>query len=179
MASPKTPTSVQKEAIDATWRRYRQLITSLQGVHGEVIAAHLTIEAQLEQRLERLIPHPEILLSGAGFHQKLNLFSGLHPGPEPLNGDVIQQIRRLNKIRNMIAHGDGAATIAAELDGLLCQSRPEYRSSDKSPAAACDALRGLTMAICGYLVGVTEGDHFDALRRLMIDGKTARSPDEQ
>ncbi len=169
-----TPTPAQQAHIDATWRRYRNLIAALHGVYGELIAIHLTLEAELEDRLTLLIPHPDALLANASFHQKLILLCSLHPAPHPLEDTAIQHIRRLNKIRNMIAHGDRPPDVLGQLAELLSQASPAYRASDKSPAATTDALRGLMMELCGFLAGVTEGPHFEALQRQRINtGETA------
>jgi hypothetical protein len=164
----RTPTPAQRIRIDATWGRYRDLIVALQGVYGEVIAVQLTIEAELEDRLAPLIPHPDALLGNAGFHQKLTLLCALHPAPDLLKDAAIQHIRRLNKIRNMIAHGERPRDVSNQLTDLLNQAAPDYRASDKSPAATIDALRGLMMELCGFLAGVTEGPHFEALQRRRI-----------
>lgn len=177
MSKLPTPTSAQDAQSEIAWRRYRELITSLRGIQVEVIAAQLMIEAQLEERLELLIPHPEILLPRAGFNQKLNLLCGLHPAPEPFASEFIQHIRRLNKIRNMIAHGKSESMIAAELEALLLQSDSGLDVGNKSEAAFIEALRRLTMLLCGYLTGLTEGETFRALRHLHLNPK-GRANDE-
>ena len=156
--------------IDNTWSRYRRLIIGMQGMLGEVLAAHLAIEAELDDRLRLLIPHPDDLLATSGFAQKLTLFVSLLPGPEKTNSPALQQVRRLSKIRNAIAHGDDADAIAADIHGLLMQASDEYRTSGTTDEETREALRGMTIGICGYLVGVTEGEAFRSLRRYRIDG---------
>jgi hypothetical protein len=173
MSSISTPTAAQGRMIEATWTRYRDLILSLRGLYGELIAAQLTVEAQLEERLGLLIAHPDVLLARAGFHQKLDLLLGLYPGASALESEEITQMRRLNRIRNMIAHGESQPKIHSALAELLCQASPEYRSSDRSMDETVEALRRLVLGICGYLVGLTDGDAFDQLRRLHIDRSRA------
>jgi len=156
--------------IDKTWNRYRRLIIGMQGLFGEVLAAHLAIEAELEERLRVLIPHPDDLLASSGFAQKLTLFVSLLPGQEKINSPALQQVRRLSKIRNAIAHGDDAEAIASDIHDLLMQASEEYRCSEKTRAETVNSLRGMTIGICGFLVGVSEGEAFQALRRLQVDG---------
>lgn len=166
----RTPSPEQRAMIDKTWSRYRGLIIGMQGLFGEVLAAHLTIEAELEDRLRILIPHPDDLLASSGFAQKLTLFVSLLPGPEKMNSPALQQVRRLSKIRNAIAHGDDAGAIASDIHALLMQASEEYRGSAKAPEQTLDALRGVTIGICGFLVGVSEGEAFRLLRRDQVDG---------
>jgi hypothetical protein len=159
----------QLEQSNRTWQRYRRLVIGLRGLWGEVLAIHLTVEGEIEERLRLMMPHPDRLLDRAGFDQKLNLLLAMWPGPEPLSGDAIQEIKRLNAIRNMIAHGDVDEDIANAVHELLCQSSDRYRRSSKTHDHAVDGLRGLALGLCGFIVGATEGEAFDALRKQLIE----------
>src|ERR1700742_3271795 len=111
MAKARQPTEHQLKQIDRTWQRYRRLVIGLRGLWGEVLAVHLTVEGELEERLRLLIPHPDRVLDRSSFDQKLTLFQALWPGPGGLDDGGFQHAKRLNAIRNMIAHGDANATI--------------------------------------------------------------------
>jgi hypothetical protein len=169
MAKAREPTARQLTQIDQTWQRYRRLVIGLRGLWGEVLAVHLTVEGELEERLRLLIPHPDRLLDRSSFDQKLTLFQALWPGPGRLDDGGFAYAKRLNTIRNMIAHGDANAAVGKAIHDLLCQASDRYRKSEHSHEDAVDGLRGLALEICGNLVGATEGENFDALRRLHID----------
>jgi hypothetical protein len=166
---PRKPNARQFNQMDRTWQRYRRLVIGLRGFWGEVLAVHLTIEGEIEERLRIMIPHPDRLLARASFDQKLTLLLAMWPGPEPLGGDAIQEIKRLNAIRNMIAHGTADEEIAKAVHELLCQASDRYRRSQKTHDDAVDGLRGLAIGACGYIVGATEGETFDALRKQLIE----------
>jgi hypothetical protein len=168
-APPPKPDARQLDQMDRTWQRYRRLVIGLRGLWGEVLAVHLTIEGEIEERLRLMIPHPDRLLARASFDQKLTLLLAMWPGPEPLGGDAIQEIKRLNAIRNMIAHGEADDDIAKAVHELLCQSSDRYRRSPKTHDDAVDGLRGLALGVCGYIVGATEGEAFDSLRKQLIE----------
>ena len=163
------PTERQQKQIDQTWQRYRRLVTGLRGLWGEVLAIHLTIEGELDERLRAIIPHPDQLLEKYGFEQKLSLLMALWPGTALPTGEQIRQIKRLNAIRNMIAHGDTDEEIAKSVHELLCQASPQYRQSPKSHDDAVDGLRSVAMSLCGFIVGLTDGESFEKLRRLTIE----------
>ena len=116
-----------------------------------------------------MIPHPDRLIDRAGFDQKLTLLLAMWPGPEPLSGDAIQEIKRLNALRNMIAHGESDEDITKAVHELLCQSSDRYRRSPKTHDDAVDGLRGLALGLCGFIVGATEGDAFNELRKQLIE----------
>lgn len=166
---PLKPNAGQLAQMDRTWQRYRRLVIGLRGLWGEVLAVHLTIEGEIEERLRLMIPHPDRLLARASFDQKLTLLLAMWPGPERLGGDAIQEIKRLNAIRNMIAHGTADEAIAKAVHELLCQASDRYRLSPKTHDDAVDGLRSLALGVCGYVVGATEGEAFDALRKQLIE----------
>jgi hypothetical protein len=167
----------QLEQSNRTWQRYRRLVIGLRGLWGEVLAIHLTVEGEIDERLRLMIPHPDRLTDRAGFDQKLSLLLAMWPGPEPLSGGAIQGIKRLNSIRNMIAHGEADEDIAKAVHELLCQSSDRYRRSSKTHDDAVDGLRGLALGLCGFIVGATEGDNFNELRRQLIE--SARLADDR
>lgn len=168
-APPSPPSARQLKQIDRTWQRYRRLAVGLRGLWGEVLAVHLTVEGEIEERLRLMIPHPDHLIERASFDQKLNLLLAMWPGPETLGGDAIGEIKRLNAIRNRIAHGESDEAIGKAVHELLCQSSDRYRRSAKSHDDAVDGLRGLALGLCGFIVGATEGEIFNARRKQLID----------
>lgn len=52
---------------------------------------------------------------------------------------------------------------------LLCQPSDRYRRSPKTHDDAVDGLRGLALGLCGFIVGATEGDAFNELRKQLIE----------
>lgn len=157
------------EHSNRVWQRYRRLAIGLRDLWGEVLAVHLTVEGEIEERQRLIIPHPDRLLDRAGFDQKLNLLLAMWPGPEPLSGDAIQEIKRLNAIRNMIGHGEKDKDITKAVHELLSQSSDPYRRSLKTHDDAVDGLRRLALGLCGFIIGATEGDAFNELRKQLIE----------
>jgi hypothetical protein len=125
---------------------------------GEVLAVHLTVEGEIEERLRLMIPNPDRLIDRARFDQKLNLLLAMWPGPEPLGGDAIGEIKRLNAIRNIIAHGESDEAIGKAVHELLCQSSDRYRRSAKTHDDLVDGLRGLALGLCGFIVSARLAD---------------------
>lgn len=138
--------------IQQTWARYRQFIIGLTGLHGEILAAHLAVEAEMESRLRLLISNPDALLERASYAQKIALLEALWPGPvEVLRGSSLDAAKKLGRVRNAIAHGYPELEITRRLDDLLRNGVPDEQLD------RIERLRGLTMTICGYICGLTEG----------------------
>jgi len=56
MAKARQPTARQLKQIDRAWERYRRLVIGLRGLWGELLAVHLTVEGELEERLGSAAP---------------------------------------------------------------------------------------------------------------------------
>lgn len=138
--------------IDATWARYRRYIIGLTGLYGEILAAHLAVEAEMEGRLRLLMSNPDVILERSSYAQKLGLFIALWPGEaSSLKSGTLDAVRALGALRNAIAHGRSESDIDRRLDAFLETYGSAY-GSDK-----IESLRSLTMEICGYLCGLTDG----------------------
>lgn len=138
--------------IEETWARYRYFIIGLTGLYGEILAAHLAVEAELEGRLRLLTSNPDAFLERASYAQKIGLLVALWPGDaELLKGGTLEAVKSLGTLRNAIAHGRPEDEINQRLDTLL-RTHCRGDTSDR-----VDSLRSLTLEICGYLCGITEG----------------------
>ena len=170
------PSEQVKKHMTEGWSRYREFIIGLSGLQGEVLAAHLAIEAEIELGLRRMLYHPDRALTDAGYMTKLRLLQAVWPDPEPINGAHFSFMILLNKARNSIAHVGMKENFPSAFEKLACCAVSELKNTGDWKSDPFEALRGTTMGVCGYLTGLTSGPDGEPIKLSFLTPSTA-SPD--
>jgi hypothetical protein len=152
----------QLQRLQTMWRRYSQFTADLKTFHGEVLAAHLTVESELDDALGLVMHQPQYILDTYNFSQKLRLLEALVPVPGLL-GRVGKVLRALNDLRNKIAHRSSPEAFDAAFQKLLkcAQQNTSFRTEQTSDS---EQLKHLSIFLCGYLSGCTDPTELHALR---------------
>lgn len=163
---------VEKLMADG-WSRYREFILGLSGLQGEVLAAHLAIEAEIELGLRGMLHHPDRVLTDAGYMSKLRLLQAVWPASDPINGAYFSFMILLNKARNSIAHVGMRENFPSAFEKLARCAISELKSNGDWVSGPSEALRGATMSVCGYLTGLTSGPDGEPIKLSFITPSTA------
>ena len=158
------PSERVKQHMADSWSRYREFIIGLNGLQGEVLAAHLAIEAEIELGLRRMLHHPDRVLVDGGYMMKLRLLQAVWPSTAPIDGSHFSFMILLNKARNAIAHVGTRDRFPAAFEKLAHCASTELESDEDWLEDPTEAIRGTTMRICGYIVGLTSGSDGEAVK---------------
>lgn len=164
---PPEVTSLQKEAIDQCSRT----LLGQRDLLSMIVTSHLYVEYWLEWLLRHSIPRPEKLLGSVNltFAEKLAVAESLGL----LRNNLAEATRRLNKIRNHIAH-NLEYQIPQEDIQLLASFTPTLANKHQLVLSVMESPKAELAMFCiyfaGYVTGVVFGRRNAKGRRLSKDG---------
>ncbi len=131
-----------------------------------ILAYHTAIERELDRALSRSLPHAG-RLHGLGFGQKVGVWAASSKLKDEFVHEVVNPLRRLNDLRNSVAHADDASAITKALERLISACKLE-----SPPVASLDAA-------AAYLFGRLNADGLAqelAAAALRVGARAGQSP---